>query len=335
MEGEASCRCNGELGSEAESPFAYLTSEEGWNSSQLAGDYYRPLDDSIGLTPHMLDTDSSFEYPTSTEEWPSSQLCGEYYGDYYRGRDDFMGCTHVFGASSPECLTSEEAWNSSPIHGDYYRHLDDQTRDAEMGGTLQFALWENYRNSRVSLECLDVEVSFLGQELLLGMDASAPKLLPEAYDSHGHFQDNRSVAAQPPLIPSNPCFRLEPTTLHVQGAAACNLWNCLQRFFEGQVVASVTKSNEEKHSIKANLLYNDLATYTVKVRTYTGHKGLVVEMQRRIGDSVGFNDIFACLSRHVAEQLPSAMVDPIVSIAEEVLSLAPCVAWGAAAAEGL
>lgn len=75
--------------------------------------------------------------------------------------------------------------------------------------------------------------------------------------------------------------------------------------------------------------------YTVKVRTYTGNRSLFVEMQRRMGDSVGCNHIFACFSRHVAEQLPSAMVGPVVSVAGEVLSVAPRVAWGAAAAKEL
>mmetsp|Transcript_87751 Transcript_87751/g.174176 ORF Transcript_87751/g.174176 Transcript_87751/m.174176 type:complete len:218 (-) Transcript_87751:443-1096(-) len=187
------------------------------------------------------------------------------------------------------------------------------------------------------------------------MDARAPQSLPDTCDSWGNFLDNTYVVDEPvhaweapvgktqvhthvgvcsphPPIPSNPCFRLEPTTVHVHGTAACSLWICLRRFFEAWVGASITKANHEKHSIKANVV-TDVGMFTVKVRIYAGNRGALVELQRRLGDSVGFNRIFACLSRHIAEQLPSALVFPVAPVAGELLSAAPHVAWGAAAKE--
>jgi hypothetical protein len=281
----------------------------GTNHLQTLGDYYREPDN----VPTYLN------------------ILGDYYGEpdnVYReatqGVED--GCPIQFALQDTDCNSSIclECLDDGPtvLHQDLLKSLE----------TLQFDGVEKCCGSMLS-----------------GMDESAPQFFPDACDSYSHWPHSTSVVVEPvhaweapegksrgdahagifsphPPLPSTPCFRLEPTTLHVQGAAAGNLWSCLRHFFDVRMAASVTKANHEKHSIKANVVSN-LTMYTVKVRIYAGNRGALVEMQRRLGDSVGFNRIFACLSQHVAEQLPSALVDPVVPVAGEVLSVAPHVAW--------
>eukprot|EP00419_Tripos_fusus_P047331 CAMPEP_0172835964 /NCGR_PEP_ID=MMETSP1075-20121228/26151_1 /TAXON_ID=2916 /ORGANISM="Ceratium fusus, Strain PA161109" /LENGTH=244 /DNA_ID=CAMNT_0013679113 /DNA_START=27 /DNA_END=762 /DNA_ORIENTATION=- len=107
--------------------------------------------------------------------------------------------------------------------------------------------------------------------------------------------------SQPPALPTDPRFRLEPTTLLIRGVDACDLWRCLVLFFRTLAAATVTKVNPMKHSISADVQL-DILECSLKVRTYAGKKGMfAVEVQRRRGNGLCFSRIFPHLVKHIAD----------------------------------
>jgi hypothetical protein len=121
-----------------------------------------------------------------------------------------------------------------------------------------------------------------------------------------------NLCMPPPSLPTNPCFRLEPTTLRLRGAVACDLWRCLVLFFEAQ--ATITKKTPMKHAINADV-WLDAVRCSLKVRTYAGENGtFAVQVQRRHGDSVCFSHIFLHFFKHIAEQPAAGSMEPCVAV---------------------
>lgn len=127
-----------------------------------------------------------------------------------------------------------------------------------------------------------------------------------------------NLCMPPPSLPTDPCFRLEPTTLHLRGAVTGDLWRCLVLFFEALAAATVTKINPMKHAINADV-WLDFMNCSLKVRVYAGENGtFAVQVQRRHGNSVCFSRIFLHLVKHVAEQLTATSMDPFVAVMQDL-----------------
>lgn len=113
---------------------------------------------------------------------------------------------------------------------------------------------------------------------------------------------------------------LEVTSIVVNPrATAADVCNILHMFTTSEVTASKIKINEEKYTIKADILHPDGAMCTYKVCVYTSevHSGLVVVFKRRSGDAIAFNRIF----RHVAAYLHSHLEkhgDPLPEIERDL-----------------
>jgi len=128
-----------------------------------------------------------------------------------------------------------------------------------------------------------------------------------------------NLCMPPPSLPTDPCFRLEPTTLRLRGVFAGDLWHCLVLFFEALSAATVTKVSPMKHAINAEV-WLDFGKCALKVRIYTGENGtLAVQVQRCDGDSVCFSRIFLHLFKHIAEQLAAASMEPFVAAMQDLL----------------
>jgi len=103
---------------------------------------------------------------------------------------------------------------------------------------------------------------------------------------------------QPRLLPSEPLFRLEATTLLLQARSAHFLGNAIIDFLRDHAPAVPwMRVRHAKFSIRAEVCSGD-SPCTVKLRVYAGAApGLfVVELQRRRGDAVAFARLFRKLA---------------------------------------
>jgi hypothetical protein len=110
----------------------------------------------------------------------------------------------------------------------------------------------------------------------------------------------------PPSLPKDESFELEPTTFEVYGKEPVKLGNHLINFLSMGAGAVVTKVSTKKWSIKAEV-YPDLdvesEACSLKVRIYDKGEGcLVIEFQRRRGETTTFHQIFDQAADHLTVQ---------------------------------
>jgi hypothetical protein len=104
---------------------------------------------------------------------------------------------------------------------------------------------------------------------------------------------------QAPVVPEDPCFALELTTITSLKMSAAQAANSVLHFLNEAVTSRITKVSWRKFTIKAEIVIDNM-NCEVKARVYTQASGNpCVEMQRRNGDTIAFNRFYQCLSQHM------------------------------------
>ena len=100
------------------------------------------------------------------------------------------------------------------------------------------------------------------------------------------FQDGDD----PPILPADPYFHLETTTIDVSRDCAWKLGNEVLTFFASET-SVLRKLNRDKFAITVEVALWKRAT--IKTRIYKiGDGSYTIEMQRRSGDGVTFVHVF-------------------------------------------
>lgn len=99
----------------------------------------------------------------------------------------------------------------------------------------------------------------------------------------------------PPQQPGSKHFKFEPTTMYMKTDVPYTLGLGVLDFLDSQVIASVSKVNRKKFTIKADAFLENVACST-KIRVWEvaqEAKGeFAVEFQRRAGDPFTFGDVY-------------------------------------------
>lgn len=173
--------------------------------------------------------------------------------------------------------------------GDYYRF--DEVGDTKRG----FSISPNELPS----DC-DFQNPFYNEDdkMMRGL-CLAPGMVPDNFSS-GAFYDEVSKPfvtprfehfQTPPDAPADPLFKLQPTTFICRCSAA-ECMNLLLDFFEFEVTSAVTKVCRAKFAIKVDAFDKGLLC-RLKLRMYRQQTSeLVVEFQRRSGDTVAFHEVY-------------------------------------------
>jgi len=137
-------------------------------------------------------------------------------------------------------------------------------------------------------------------------DSTSPRELQEASKSCAYELSRVEPFMQhdkPPCLPSDPFFKLEPTTLHVCSQEPSCVGNILLDFLRNEVDASNVKVRHHKFSFKATVSCSS-STCCVKLRMYKvgEHGAYAIEAQCRKGDREVFADIVEMLSTYLQHQ---------------------------------
>jgi len=100
----------------------------------------------------------------------------------------------------------------------------------------------------------------------------------------------------PPAVPSDPFFKLESTTLVVSTRSPWRIGELLLDFLSTWVVVYSLKVKPAKCSIKSRFLHDGIPC-CLKIKVYSmDSTTYAVEVQRRSGDVVVFNEVFRALT---------------------------------------
>mmetsp|Transcript_62114 Transcript_62114/g.98038 ORF Transcript_62114/g.98038 Transcript_62114/m.98038 type:complete len:333 (-) Transcript_62114:300-1298(-) len=103
-----------------------------------------------------------------------------------------------------------------------------------------------------------------------------------------------------PSLPVDDVFQLERTTIPVQGMSAAQTANSVMFFLNDSATSRITKVNNRKFTIKAEIIFDSLFC-EVKARVYgRGSQQYCVEVQRRNGDAIAFDRWYRGLSQHMS-----------------------------------
>jgi hypothetical protein len=129
----------------------------------------------------------------------------------------------------------------------------------------------------------------------------------------------------PPNVPVDPQFKLMATTFICRSSPA-ECMNCLLDFFERETLADVTKVCKAKFAVKVDVFDRGTAC-SLKFRMYKQQSGeLVVEFQRRSGDTIAFHHIIrqACLKSDLTGTKAPADVTPMSNQSKGSKLIAEC-----------
>jgi len=102
--------------------------------------------------------------------------------------------------------------------------------------------------------------------------------------------------------PTDAFFNFEVTTLYLATQRADLVMNTLHDFLSSMVVASITKVNQNKCCIKANVFVDNVMC-TLKARGYQQEPGMMaLEIQKRSGDSITFSGVYRKAAKYLNEQ---------------------------------
>jgi len=93
-----------------------------------------------------------------------------------------------------------------------------------------------------------------------------------------------------PEVPTDGFFRLEETNIEVNDTTADKLGNRLIDIFSKEYSMHITKTSLRKFSVKAES--TNPTWFALKARIYSKGPAHIVEFQRRMGDTVAFNQFF-------------------------------------------
>lgn len=100
------------------------------------------------------------------------------------------------------------------------------------------------------------------------------------------------------MLPQDPHFRNERTTIHIEDRQPSQLWSSLLSFLTEETFVVPLKVTPKKYAITATVTLQG-ASCELKVRVYSQTRGFDVEFQRRSGDAIVFNDVY----RRIVQEL--------------------------------
>mmetsp|Transcript_86819 Transcript_86819/g.202048 ORF Transcript_86819/g.202048 Transcript_86819/m.202048 type:complete len:485 (+) Transcript_86819:197-1651(+) len=104
---------------------------------------------------------------------------------------------------------------------------------------------------------------------------------------------------RPPVMPEDPLFQLNNTTLRIHSNASFQVGNLVLDFLTNKLKSQIKKVNPQKFSVKAEI-FVDGASCVLKIRTYEVKcETFLVEFQRRSGDCVAFGKAFQLAAEHL------------------------------------
>lgn len=137
-----------------------------------------------------------------------------------------------------------------------------------------------------------------GVESCKPYDLSFPLFAEKGIDK-GNFEPKmQTIEATPefeqggcaPEVPTDVLFRLEETNIEVSDTTADKLGNQLIDIFSKEYSMHITKTSLRKFSVKAES--TNPTWFELKARIYSKGPSHIVEFQRRMGDTVAFNQFF-------------------------------------------
>eukprot|EP00747_Dinoflagellata_sp_TGD_P163879 gnl/TRDRNA2_/TRDRNA2_183069_c0_seq1.p1 gnl/TRDRNA2_/TRDRNA2_183069_c0~~gnl/TRDRNA2_/TRDRNA2_183069_c0_seq1.p1 ORF type:complete len:417 (-),score=88.82 gnl/TRDRNA2_/TRDRNA2_183069_c0_seq1:130-1380(-) len=201
-------------------------------------------------------------------------------------------------------------WNNgSSFSGDFYREPDDVTRGVTMAPpplvlqTFQDGIHGDIygKDSAIGHEG---QYPFGGPLGLGGDDFNFTSM--DGKDTAGNSTERFTECDRPPTVPTDSFFKFEPSTKFVSSDQPHEIGNQLLDFLNTEVAAVVTKVNRKKFAIKAYVFAEGIMT-TVKMRVWSREEegDYAVEIQRRGGDGVAFNMIYARASEFILMRIGS------------------------------
>lgn len=181
-------------------------------------------------------------------------------GDFYRDPDDVTRGLSINPAEAPHFV-------------DFYREPDELYKGASLGAA----------GSKLGLPFLEGDPKAAAFDNLLSTE-----YLKDAMTNKKRFEKTN----KPPPLPTDTFFSLELTTLHAAGEPDV-IGNHLLDFLCKEVVSSITKVNQKKFSIKADVFVdNVMCTLKIRLYDFCDPRGFAVEFQRRSGNAVTYNVVF-------------------------------------------
>jgi len=220
---------------------------------------------------------------------------------------------------NPKDFSLEEASGlpMPTLMGDFYREPDDITRGLSLpaGDSMGMPMDDFMLKGADFYGMPDVVRGVsMPSDFGLGGDFSAPPgfgmdfdkgmygggILEAPHEAGVQNEERFQFIGFAPPAPSDPFFTYAQTTLFVFCDRPHSLMNCLLDFFSTQVVASITKMNHTKLTIKADV-FIDNAMCTLKARGYQQESGkIALEIQKRSGDSITFAGVYRGASKHIS-----------------------------------
>lgn len=156
------------------------------------------------------------------------------------------------------------------------------------------------------------DLSFGGDDKLDPFFSLEPPLgVRLAEDESSCAKTNARFTAQAPSMPVVEGFRLEVTTLRASDVTASDLANTVLDFLNSKVRAVVTKVSLAKLAVKAQV-FHQATSCVIKARVYHAEHHFL-EFQRRSGDHVCFQAIFAEAVSFFSSRFGDAVTPPVLA----------------------
>mmetsp|Transcript_71309 Transcript_71309/g.159655 ORF Transcript_71309/g.159655 Transcript_71309/m.159655 type:complete len:426 (-) Transcript_71309:8-1285(-) len=216
----------------------------------------------------------------------------------------------MFGSTKEEM----EGWQQSPttLAGDFYREPDNVYRGLSMPaaplegaplapfkGFMEGEFFEPDDILKGMNMAAEAHASRLGSsDMYKGLSKTPGGPSKASHVSPG--DETFTEADTPPDAPTDPFFKLEVTTVRITSRTPWEIGNDMLDFFKTRVVASITKVNRQKFTVKADV-FVEASVCALKARAYQEEHGTyAVEFQRRSGDAVTFNRVFQQASKFLS-----------------------------------
>lgn len=215
---------------------------------------------------------------TYTQQANSLELTGLCQGDFYRESDDV-----VRGVSIPLPLQSLESMlPGSGLHKGFF--------ETELDG--------------FGTNGLAFGVSSVKDPMLTQLSLMKEQVGPVGGQPYEEKEEDFQACFAPPAPPSSQHFRLEATTVSVDGGPPHEIANRVLDFLRSQVVASITKVRPAKYTVRADV-FQDGAACALKVRVYrlggASSPRYSVEFQRRSGCAFAFRSVYDRAAAFIGE----------------------------------
>lgn len=140
-------------------------------------------------------------------------------------------------------------------------------------------------------------------------------------DKHERFEQGGA----PPAQPKSQHFQLKSTAVHIKSSMPHDVANCMLDFLTSQVVASISKVNFKKFTIKADaFLENIMCSMKIRIWESAREQGeFTLEFQRRGGDAFAFDELYHQACSFLAGRFQGAMHADMAKVGQRLPSPPP------------